>query len=220
MGYTLFDLDTGTLTLNFSEPMLVSSLTASGGTLKLQAHVTTPPSSGEEDYNVTSLRCPTCSNGNLLSLQISTQDLNAIKLKPQVCTDISDCWITIPAPGDLLTDMLGNNIIPLPTNLHDTRRTPVAFLPDTTQPQLLYFELDLSNRTITLVFSEPVSVGSLISSGITLLSSPSQTHEDYIHTFQQLTPVSQDGTRIECLMSSDDVSAILIRTELAVSIVS
>ena len=219
MGYTLFDLDTGTLTLSFSEPMLVSSLTTSGA-LGLQAHVTTPPLSGEEDYNITSLSCPTCSNGNLLSLQINTQDLNAIKLKPQVCTDISDCWITIPAPGDLLTDMLGNNILPLPTDLHDTRRTPVAFLPDTSQPQLLYFELDLSNRTITLVFNEPVSVGSLVSSGITLLSSLSQTHEDYIHTFQQLTSVSQDGTTIECLMSSDDVSAILIRTGLAVSAVS
>lgn len=220
MGYILFDLNSGTLTLSFSEPILVSSLTVNGDTLRLQAHVTTPPSSGKEDYNVTSFSCPTCSNGNLLSLQVSTQDLNAIKLKPQLCTDISDCWITIPAPGALLTDMLGNSIIPLPTDLHDTRRTPVAFLPDTTQPQLLYFELDLSNRTLTLEFSEPVSVGSLVSSGITLLSSPSQTHEDYIHTFQQLTSVSQDGTRIECLISDDDISAILIRTGLAVSTVS
>ena len=116
--------------------------------------------------------------------------------------------------------MVGVNLSPLPSNLHDTRRTPLAFVADTTSPELVFFYLDLSNKTLTLVFSEPVSVQSLRATGLTLLSSPSQSHENYVHTFQTLTPVSTDGTMVVCMISSDDVSAILVRTGLAVSEVS
>ena len=116
--------------------------------------------------------------------------------------------------------MAGINLSPLPSNLPDTRRTPLAFLADTTSPVLVSFDLDLSNRMLTLSFSEPVRVQSLNASGLTLLSNPFQSHEDYVHTFQSLNPVSTDGTRVVCVISSDDVSAILIRTGLAVSIVS
>ena len=116
--------------------------------------------------------------------------------------------------------MFGISLSPLPSSLHDTRRTPLAFLEDTTSPRLISFDLDLSNRTLTLVFDEPVSVQSLRADGLTLLSGPSQSHEDYVHTFQSLSTVSKDGTTVVCIMSSDDVSAILVRTVLAVSPVS
>ena len=135
----------------------------------------------------------------------------------QVCTDISDCWITIPAPGDLITDMAANSIVPIPGNLSLTLRTPLSFVPDNTSPNLTSFNLDLSNRVLVLEFDEPVRVSSLNASGLTLLSSPSQSDPDYIHTFQSLNSVSLDGTIIDCIISDDDVSAILVRTGLAIS---
>ena len=64
-------------------------------------------------------------------------------------------------------DMNGNAVVPV------TETEPEAvtiYTPDTTEPQLLRFTLDLTEETLTLFFSETVNVSSIDVTGITLQS--------------------------------------------------
>ena len=216
-GFRSFDLDSGDFTINFTEPVDVSSIKLPG-TLFFEhfAYIEMPSDIFEVQSNI--CPSPTCTNGTLVSFRLSTEDLNRLKLNRRVCTSGADCWLTIN--GTFIEDMSGNGIQRLPDGVRTDMRFVVSYTDDTTGPVLTHFTLNMSTQLLSLTFDEPVDISTFNLSGITLQSSTS-VFKDQISMYYTLTGgtvLSNSGTIIDIELSSSDAVEIQSRPNLATSL--
>ena len=217
-GYLSFDLDSGEFNILFNEPVDVSTFSVNGN-VGFQHFTDIDPSSTLDYYalQAASPECPNCVDGENITLQLSAEDLNNIKLNPRVCTSGADCWLTIPDPGELVQDMAGNNLSPLPNGLRTNSRLVQTFIDDTTGPSLQSFILNMTSRELSLTFNEPVDASSFDVTGISVLSRPGATDASLSYNLQSGDLLTPNGITMTTLLSNADVVELQSRPNLATS---
>ena len=156
-----FDLDTRILTMYFSETVRANSLNSTTITLQnaqLASGITNV-------YTITELGMVLDPDGPIVRVQLTTFDMNELKRRPGLATDIATTFISVRS--STVFDMQMNFLVPIP-NGGALQASSVP--PDVTEPVLLEFSLDMDSANLTLTFNEAVNASSLTPSGITLWS--------------------------------------------------
>ena len=163
---TAFDLDvdTGKLTLSFSETVNASSLSIN--------EITLQPSEDENttafSYSLQHVYDPpegTFSNstdGPVIVVYLGDNDLNEVKRIPELATLDANTFITLSAL--IVMDMVGLELVPV-QNGNATRVQ--HYEPDVTDPELLSFNFDLDSGLLELTFDETVNAETLDNTRIT-----------------------------------------------------
>ena len=150
------DLGLGTVTLDFSKPILISSLQLSLATL--QNHDTTP----SESFLLTDATTES-GDGSVIVLDLSYIQANILRDSTTFGTSMSDTYLNVLA--GLAEDL---NVRLTAATLLQVR----DILPDTVAPRVSTFVLDLNTGYINLTFDEPLT--SFSANGISIQNSDSQ----------------------------------------------
>eukprot|EP00912_Choanoflagellata_sp_UC4_P001455 UC4_evm1s911 len=150
-----FDLNKGKMSLSFDETMDADSLVF--GRVTLASFKTLANSKSSITLGTGSVMG---NDGLVVEFAFSKDDLDAIKTDTSLCTDISDCWLSLDSGAYL--DM-SQNILERVSSIY-----PVKFKPDTTSPELEKFDFDYNLGNLKLYFSEPVLASSVTPSRIVL----------------------------------------------------
>jgi len=156
-----FDLDmnTGEITLTFSETVDVSTLDV----MEMQ-FVNSHSSSVHSSFRFSLTTGSNSSDWPILVVDISTEDLNIIKGILMLATSNETTFMRVSE--FFIMDAAGNmNVEVNSSQVH-------LFTPDTTQPQLLSFDLDLTLDILTLTFDETVMGSTLTVSQVTFVNAP------------------------------------------------
>ena len=205
--FPVFDLNTGMLSISFSEPVNASSVNITQFTLYSDRSSTATAS-----YTLTGgvISSP---DGNVLDIYLSNVDLNEIKLLQNLCTSITNC---IPAfTSRFVSDLAGNPVNVLSPQLSQPFET---FVPDTTPPYLLQFSLDMNTSLLALFFSEPVNGNTFDPTQITLQSSSTSSAVSF--TLSNVYAASTSTTIASVIalqLSQGDTDRIKASTQLATS---
>ena len=169
--FVSFDLDTGELVLSFSET--VNSSTVNVDQITLQSWP--EPMSTFNYVTLTSSSRVTSDNDPVVTIIVSNDDRNQIKathasLGGQVCTIAVNCYVRLT--GITLMDMNGNNNTAVANKmLTDLREIPANYTGDQTSPRLEFFNIDLTNGTVSLTFDETVNFNRLRTDAISIQGS-------------------------------------------------
>ena len=158
------DMDTGILYFTFYEPVLISGIDPTSVTLSNAANTPT------DQYQLTGGTASSVPAGapadTKVSLQLTYNDLNTIKSKTTLATTISNVYLSFTP--DYVVDTSNIPVVAITSSIAS------SFEPDTTLPELQYFDVDLVNGgTLTMKFTEAVQFTNSLQSTITLLNNPS-----------------------------------------------
>ncbi len=201
VGFEL-DLNSGELTLIFSETVDVSSLDVSE--IILQNDVASPL---EDQYGLTpgnsSFETISTSPDNpIVLIQLGSIDLNEIKRRIQLATSNETSYLTLSSRA--ITDTNQNPAI----SVNNGNATQVSlFTPDSSNPQLSRFSIDLNSGLLQLIFNETVDFSSLNITSITLQNS-TVISDSYVSLTSGNITNSQDSVTVEILLSVQDQNAI------------
>ena len=167
--FTSFRLDTGELTVEFSEPINASSFIPSGFTLKSLF-------SEESLSNLTLSGGRAVASGNEIVITLTETDFVTIVTDNNLCTWRGNCYLAISEgavkdPADLSNVAVDNTPNSIVSN----------FIDDRTPPELVSFVLDMPSSMLELTFNEPVNPDTLVYTEITLQDGPS-ANESYTLT--------------------------------------
>ena len=165
ISFSELDLDAGTFTLIFSEP--VNTSTVQFEDIQFVDDPFTPT------VNVTLTQGSTTPDHIEVEFFLTNEDLNRIKVSPELCTDNTNCWIRLPS---FFINDIGNNPF-LHSNFGmDAQASfdqPLSFIPDTTRPQVQLFSVDLNIGNLVIRFNEVVLDTTFTASEVTLLNAAS-----------------------------------------------
>ena len=153
-----FDLNSGTLSLTFSETVHALSLITRRVTIRNQQSAL--GSSRTLEGGVVS-----STNSTVVNVTLTARDLNAIKSNPTLATTRNTTFVTLSASA--IQDMNANLI----DGILDTSAVLVSrFINDTTAPTLSSFDFDPGLSELRLTFSETINAGLFQPNNITLKS--------------------------------------------------
>ena len=200
------DLDTGLLTLTFSETMNASSINPARFSIRFEPFSTT----GEIFLSTSQLHNPV--NDYIVYINISSIDLNAIKFNRMLGTGVADTFTFVfPQAG---YDMNDNEL-----NAITSAIQPYVYIPDATSPRFTEFKLDLDTGTLYLTFDEVIDTNSFQHSLIVFHSELNDSSSNCSSHRLSLMPVIQeiDSTSVEVTLLKPDVNAIKLIQCLATS---
>ena len=207
-----FDLNTGTLVITFSETVDTSSFNPEGFTLQSHVRLT-------ETYNTTlTLRVPTSTttlDSTVVYVKLSTEDLNEVKRLVGLGDDKYTTYINVEYFA--LRDTSSNLIQPILSN----NATPVfRFIPDTNNPILISYSLDINTGFLTLLFSEVVNVSTLQVDGISLQSTDNISNISQFHILTDEVSLlfSNDSTLVRIYIGFTDLNTIKFLSHLATTV--
>ena len=149
------DMDSGTLTLYFSEAVLGSSFDAAG--ITFQSLDKLAGTSGV-DYQTFKLTDDTTNqfkgnNSETIYVRLFEDDVNNLKYNLMLAVSSNSTSISLKSTA--VTDMSGNNVIAISSgNALTCNGDNVGYIYDTTQPKARAFDLDMNTGLLTLTFSE------------------------------------------------------------------
>ena len=174
VGFTL-NMEEGSMTIEFSEPVDSASFDPSGVTIQ-----GTLLASASASYTFTDATIIASSVGNFITLDmlVFRTDLEGIKsiLANNVAVDASTSLLTID--GSKFEDYSGNDGASI---VDGSAITASAYVQDTRKPELLSWDMEVTAtgdptyKQVTLHFSEPVSTSSLIIANFRITDTPSDT---------------------------------------------
>ena len=145
------------------------------------------------------------SDSTLLEVDFSISDLNEIK-RLTLCRESDSCFLLHRFAT--VEDMNMNYIQARP----DGFGLLVAdYVPDTTDPELVRFDTNLTSETITLTFSETINISSLNLTAFTLQDFFEGT---YSYTLTDGEALGEDSTIITFRFSLDDLNAVKRNTDI------
>ena len=190
------DLNTGTMTLTFDEPVLTGSF--SPQQVLISSH---RDSAVGASYRLTG-GLVTNSNiiaSSVIEVSLSVLDLQSLKHDRSLATGPFNTYLS--ASMGLVTDTNRNN------NSMSYGLAVSRFTPDTTPPELLFFTVDLNRGLLVLTFNDVINASSFNASAITLQSSPARQEMQW-YTLTQSSTSSPDGPQIIASLSSEDLNVI------------
>jgi len=194
-AFASLDMNLGTLVLIFSETVLVSNTMVSGVILQHRQ------SSSMYSYNLQDSVITTTAIASVdVAIQLSYNDWNAIKSIPFLAkaSDYSLVRLGLAA----VTDTASNQMQAIPVN----EASPVmSFIPDTTQPRLIAFDVTLPNGTITLYFSEAINLTTLNTGALCIINevSTSPTITQSLQSINMMNVQLQNLTTIVLTLTTD-----------------
>ena len=203
------DMDSGILTLSYSETVDISTidLTGIGFQLMSTVNLTMP----ELHYQLTSGMVVSPSDTPVVVVLLNNSDLNELKSRRIGRTD--SVWITMEMTT--VRDIVGLpvQVVNQANSIRVSRR-----ITDTSPPQLLSFRIDMDASTITLSFNETVESSTLQAAGITITAHPNATSGNLSYTLSSKSYTSSlNLAEIVVNIHNDDLNIIKQRTELATS---
>ena len=214
-GFIEFDLDSGQFTIAFTEPMDSTSISVPG-TLVFQHH--SYVTLAMDVFEVQSLACSSCADGENVTFTLPSAELNRLKLNPRVCSSAANCWLTILTPGNFIHDMAGNMVVELPNGSRSSQRYLGSYIDDITGPFLEAFSLDMSLRELVLTFDEPVDSSTVNVGGVSIQNGPGVVDESlFYHLTSEDLVLSESGIEMTVLLSDTDVNALQSRPDVATS---
>jgi hypothetical protein len=200
-GFDL-DMNSGLMTLTFPETVDVSTLLFNGLTLQTGLNV----SSEINQYMLMGGNLTMMEDGVTALIRVMHNDLNEIKRRMIALTQAT-AWLTVNESAIL--DMADQGVVSVTLMASN-------YIPDSTPPQLLSFDLDMDSEILTLSFTETVHVSRFNISSVTLqdtaagnysLNHYSLTDSSYLRTSNYHT--------LEVVLGLDDLNAIKVLTDLA-----
>jgi hypothetical protein len=169
LDYFALDLDSGLLSIYFTETVDAYEFTVGEVTLQNKAQVIDTSVPGNQSiglsYTFTSDTTKSSSNSWVIYLYIGDSDLNNIKLMYKLGTSKDSTYITFGK--DLVVDMaeFSNIIVP---RKDGNGAQATYYTADTTGPEIIDFSIDLNRRILTMTFSEVVNASTADGAGITI----------------------------------------------------
>ena len=158
IAFTQFDLDAGTFTLLFNEP--VNSSSADITAIQFGDAYLTPT-------HMISLNSAFVTADHVeITFTLTTADLNKMKNNSYICTGASNCWIRLPR--FFISDIHANPFY-IPGSVASFHQ-PVIFVGDSTPPTLTSFVADANRGELTLLFNEVMITQSLNPSDVIILN--------------------------------------------------
>ena len=166
------------------------------------------------DTNLTLSRGTLLTNDStVLSYQLSIDDLNEIKLI-DLCTvqaEGDDCYLVFT--NETIEDRNGNSVVPR----EDGNAIQVdPYIPDRTQPEIVFFSVNMSLGNFTLGFSETVDVSTFDLTGLTLSESSLPSAIRYDLTGGTRT-TQNNGLSIDFFLNVPDLTFVRLADELYIS---
>jgi hypothetical protein len=155
----VLDMNLGLLHLTFNDIINASMFYPEAVTIQ-NASVISPDS-----VTLTKGSLTESENGYRISINISTPDLNRIKVNDNLGTARENVFVSLRA--EAFRDNYGESIL---ATISKEGLPASDFIYDTTSPVLLNFELDLNNGAIILTFDETVRANTIIEEEIILQS--------------------------------------------------
>ena len=160
-----FDLNSGTITITFNEPMSISNGTYNTSGIWLSGTLSMQPNG----ISLANGQIIASENiDRILTIQLDDSILNTIKANGSVGTEITNTNMFFTS--DSFQDISLNSIQPSVQSV-----LPLSFIADVTRPNLNSYSLDLNNGVLSLSFDEAVYVDSLNVQGITIYTPGSLT---------------------------------------------
>ena len=197
-----FDLNLGTLVLNFNDLINASSFNAIAITLQNSALA-------QQGYTLTQ-SSTSSPDGLRIVADLSSDDLNIIKLIPTLCTTISNCFITVTQ--SVARDLNGQPTVPIPNG---NALSVTQFTDDATNPELISWELNITSEILILTFSETVNASTADPTQLTLQSTSEVNGFTEAVSLTSSTTSSVSSSVIVIYLSSNDLNAIKRYTNLA-----
>ena len=175
-GFNLLDLDEGVIALSFTEPVNITTFNFAD--LSLQNSPVNEPTS--MNVSLTDGICVgSCESGQQVTFLLTQADLEQLKLQEAICVSISTCY---PHHTNVLVKDFGENSIA--TYRFGLNYLLQHLILDTTQPSLVFCDLNLSMDFLMLVFDEPIDATTFNPSSIALHASQNFTErmEDIVLT--------------------------------------
>jgi len=163
LDYYVLDMNAGTLKLTFSETVDVSKMDVTQ--ITLQQNALSNVSDSSKSFTITESTTTSTDDDTDITLYLSDDDLNNIKLLYTLCTDKDSCFLR--HTSNLVVDMSSyrNEII----EIRDGEgQAALKLIPDTTSPEIEWFNLDMDSRILTIHYSEVVNTSWAHASGVTI----------------------------------------------------
>lgn len=157
------DMDVGLLTLFFSEPVRVHSM--STGMITLQGGYASTPAEGYTLQETTILS----PDASTIVTQLSQNDIHNIKLVRLLCRDRSSSFIVFPS--EMVYDTSKNNVTAI---VNGNSQPADGFVRDSHAPYVVSYEFDYDRSQIRLHFNELVQAVSIIPVSLTLYDAVSE----------------------------------------------
>ena len=200
-------LQDGVLNLTFTEAVNVSTFNISSLVLRHSASVVDARLSHRlQSANVTAF-----ASGSVLSLALSTADLNSIKSASPLARSPQQTYLTLD--NNTVLDTVGNRVQPIQQPL---ARGVAGFTPDGQQPAVERFAFDLNTGFLTVYFSETINTSSINPAAFTLQSDVSLTPRSQ-HTLRSSSVLNTTQTTATIRLSPADLDAIKQLTSLGTS---
>lgn len=152
-----FDMNVGQLSMTFDEPVSPSTFNASF------VSIVNASSAPQATYNITGATVNSLSVSFVVNIRLSIQDLNNIKAIDNIATSETDTFII--AQYGTVRDVSGNA-------MNEALLLHVdSFVPDSTQPVVISFDLDLCSEQLVVYFDETINASSVDPTRITINAS-------------------------------------------------
>ena len=148
--------------------------------------------------------------GRQVTIQLTTNDINALKAQESVATSVSNTYLSLEV-GSFADSLGGNAITPEPVQAS-------SVIADIVQPELQNFDLDLNLGQLRLTFSETVLANSITASGATIQSNSDRTMSAHIRQLTGGRTVSGNGVQITFQLNSEDLNALKADINFATSV--
>ena len=211
--FEIMDMDTGRIFLKFSEPLSHNTLlTLPADRIRLQRfYRNINLLSVTESLLLSSGTVMLGSTGLRVSITLTIDETNELKINDMLCTSNSNCWVSIIS--DTFFDPQYNGNVEVSV---DNAIDAQIFTPDTTQPELISFDLDIDIGNLTLIFNEPIRSISFNPYQLYLFNAQYNYTKSYNLTSQsKVVPVN--GLVQYITLSEYDISMIISIANLATS---
>ena len=198
------DLNSGLLTLHFTEP--VTDLNSMPSAITLQS-----ASNGTGiSYTLTGGGLQSRVSPASLEVMINVEDLNAVKALLDLATSAANTFLSVTS--NITTDYVFNEAEPIASS----NAVPVSSLiPDITPPTLISFSLDMDAGELMLTYNEPINASSFNSALITLQNSTIAPSTLFNLTSGAVSSVN--GPLLLVRLSAHDFNSLASERQLAVS---
>ena len=191
-------MNTGVLTLNFTETVNSSSLDTSG--ITFYSTMTAPL----QTYTLSGFHNAVTASSDVIWITLTNDDLNELKVRQMLAVSNSSTFLSLTP--DTIRDMNNNMVSSSP--VFQVRN----FVPDTTPPTLRSFSIDMDSGQLTLNFDETVQSMSLQSRYLALISNmtfvPTPADPDDQHQLTGGTVLTSNMPSVTFQFTEDDLNEI------------
>uniref|UniRef100_A0A1X7SG78 Uncharacterized protein n=1 Tax=Amphimedon queenslandica TaxID=400682 RepID=A0A1X7SG78_AMPQE len=201
------NMNEGTLTLTFDEVVSISSVDPLFITFHNNENETLVTSS----YQLTG-GDPSNENNDVITLTFSAIDFDKLKSLDSLATSINDTFISITS--DFVTDLSSVQVAAV------DRQKASNYTPDSINPFLVSYTLNLTSGSLVMEFSEYVNTSTFMPQQVTILNEPVFISPTRVHrTLTGGTQVPSEDLRIiELMLNDNDLNFIKEDLTFATSI--